>query len=320
MLTTGERINPTPIVSIWNAACGADLRITSRLAEYNMVAATGAVQSGHMTLRNAQPVGFVLVSALPNDPSVSPPQAGWIDALAVLPDAQRQGVGSQLIKWAEEWLVLRGCTKVRLGGSLRPFVPGYPVELGNAAYFSKRGYAERAAGDEIWDVARDLAYYDSASAPVPSGIQIRPAQPGDVQAILDFFYREFPNRWRFEFQESLRTVSRLSDWMILLSDRGVDGFTRLTFEDSLQPYERFYPYSLPRPWGQLGPIGVSASLRGQGYGRAVLDAGLTHLRNHGVRGCVIDWTGLVDFYGKFGFKPYRRYAMLAKNLQPLQNS
>ena len=320
MLKTVEGINPAHIVAIWNSACGADLRINPRLAEYNTVPATSAVQTGRMILKDDQPIGFVLASALPNDPSVSSPQTGWVDAIAVLPDAQHKGVGSQLIEWAEEWLRSHGCTNARLGGSLRPFVPGYPVQLGNAAFFHKRGYVDSAAGKEIWDVARDLAEYESPSSTAPPGTQIRPARPGDEKALLDFFYREFPNRWRFEFQESLRTGSRLSDWIVLLSDSGVDGFARLTFEDSTQPYERFYPYNLPRPWGQLGPIGVSASLRGQGYGRAVLDAGLCYLRERAVRGAVIDWTDLVDFYAKFGFKPYRRYAMLAKDLQLMHTS
>jgi len=72
-------------------------------------------------------------------------------------------------------------------------------------------------------------------------------------------------------------------------------------------------HRLPKPWGQLGPIGVSKDARGKGYGGALLDAGLRYLRDQGVRGCVIDWTDLVDFYGKFGFKPYREYAILAKD-------
>jgi predicted N-acetyltransferase YhbS len=263
-------------------------------------------------------------SALPNDPDASPPQVGWVDAIAVLGNHQRQGMGSALLTWAEEWLSAQGCTRFRLGGSLRPFVPGPPVELGNVAYFQKRGYAERIAGEQTWDVARDLRDYEpravSAGVLVGAGVellhqhQIRSARPGDEDALLDFLLREFPNRWRYEFQEFLRQNGRISDYMILLTERGVDGFAHLTFEDSLYPMDRFYVHRLPRPWGQLGPIGVSADTRGKGYGAALLDAGLRHLRDKGVRGCVIDWTGLVDFYGRFGFKPYRRYAMLMKSI------
>jgi predicted N-acetyltransferase YhbS len=102
--------------------------------------------------------------------------------------------------------------------------------------------------------------------------------------------------------------------MLLWSERGVDGCCLLTFPDSVRPLERFYPYQLPKPWGQLGSIGISADRRGVGFGAALLDAGLRRLHNNGVNGCVIDWTTLTDFYGKFGFAPYRSYVMLGRSL------
>ncbi len=146
--------------------------------------------------------------------------------------------------------------------------------------------------------------------------EVRPAQPGEEDALLAFFQREFPGRWRFEFQEHLRGGGRISDYLILLTDAGVEGFCQLTFEDSLRPLDRFFMHGLPRPWGQLGPIGVSKACRGRGYGAALLDAGLRRLRDAGVDGCVIDWTSLLDFYGKFGFRPYRQYEMLVKQVSP----
>jgi GNAT superfamily N-acetyltransferase len=315
MLAPFEAANPRHIaalVAIWNTVCGPDLRVTPRAVEFNTHPATGAVQAGQLALRGGMPVGFVIASALPGDPQTSPPETGWVDAIAVGPGAQRSGAGSALLAWAEEYLRTRGCKRVRLGGSLRPFAPGYPFELGNVAFFQKRAYAERAMGEETWDVARDLNTYVSNHRQV--AVEVRAAHNGDADALLQFFFREFPNRWRFEYQESLRMGGRMADWMVLQTQNRIDGFARLTFEDSLQPYERFFPYQLPRPWGQLGPIGVSANLRGRGYGGALLDAALCHLRDRGVRGCVIDWTGLLGFYAKFGFKPYRRYAMLVKLL------
>ena len=126
--------------------------------------------------------------------------------------------------------------------------------------------------------------------------------------------REFGGRWRYECEEFLRNNGRISDYILLWSERGVDGCCQLRFEDSSSPLERFYPYRLPRPWGQLGSIGVSADRRGRGYGALLLDGGLRQLREHGVAGCVIDWTGLLDFYGKFGFKPYREYLMWGKDI------
>ncbi|MBI5035698.1 MAG: GNAT family N-acetyltransferase [Chloroflexi bacterium] len=305
------------IVSIWNDACGPDLAITPRFVEYNTRPATGVIQSGYIALQDGQPVGFVLASTLPNNPTVSPPQLGWIDALAVLPSAQKQNIGSELLAAAEDWLRAQGCSRFRLGGSLKPFIPGLPVELNDEDFFRKRGYG----GDKVdWDFASDLGNYvrrthperSEAKSQDESHVTIRPAQPGDESTILEFFKREFPGRWQFEFQEFLNEQGRITDYHLLITNR-VDGFARLTFEDSERPIERFYMQRLPKPWGQLGPIGVSKDTRGKGFGGALLDAALYRLHEQGIRGCVIDWTSLAEFYGKFGFKPYRKYLMLIKS-------
>jgi GNAT superfamily N-acetyltransferase len=70
---------------------------------------------------------------------------------------------------------------------------------------------------------------------------------------------------------------------------------------------RFWEDLLERASGGLGPIGVVARLRGRGLGRALLAVALDVLHARGVRDCVIDWTTLLDYYGPFGFRPWKTY-------------
>lgn len=306
------------LADIWTRACGENLAAAPRQVAYNLQSPTGGLCAGVIVYRDATPVGFVTISLLRDDPSVQPPNHGWLDAIAVTPEAQRQGVGSALLAWAEGYLLGQGCRRIGVGGDLRPFVPGVPVELESAGFFVHHGYAgdsvERPPHEGTWDVAADLATYTPPATVRAIDGQVRPARPGDEEAILTFLRREFPGRWRYEFEEFVRGGGRISDYMVLWTARGVDGCCTLTFEDSLRPIERFYPYQLPRPWGQLGSIGISEDRRGRGYGAALLDAGLRRLHNNGVNGCVIDWTNLLDFYGKFGFTPTRRYLRLQKTV------
>jgi GNAT superfamily N-acetyltransferase len=310
----GDAAHTGAAARIWTGACGPDLAISERFVAFNVRRNTGKVQAGQLAHSDGEAVGFVLASALPGDALASPPDVGHIDAIAVLPNTRRQGIGSRLLAWAEDWLHSQGCTRMVLGASMRPFAPGVPDELGSAPFFQRCGYQPNPGHPEVWDMAHDLRDYVSppSAGKAHGKVDVRPAQPGDEEALLGFLRREFPGGWRYECEELLREVVRVSDYMLLRSERGVDGCCLLTFEDSLRPMDRFYPYRLPRPWGQLGAIGISADRRGLGYGAALLDGGLRCLRDRGVRGCIIDWLVLVDFYAKFGFTTFRTYRVMAK--------
>jgi GNAT superfamily N-acetyltransferase len=302
------------VTDLWNAACGADLAISPRLATYNLRPSPGGLQTACFALVSNQPVGFVSASYL-NDATVARPHSGWIDAIAVAPDHQKQGIGTTLLHWAEEWLDQQGSQVIAIGPSPRPFVPGVPEALDSVGFFVRHGYGTTPEEQmRQWDVAANLSTYTPPKTVREVDAFIRPAQPDDYEAMLVFLLREFPDSWRYAFEEHVAAGGRISDYMVMWTARGVDGCCVLTFEDSLTPIERFYPYHLPRPWGQLGSIGISEDRRGQGFGSALLDAGLRRLHNNGVNGCIIDWTDLLDFYGKFGFAPYRSYLILFKTV------
>lgn len=300
------------VTNLWNLACSTDLAISPRFAAYNLRASVGGDQIAAFALRNDKPVGFVAASTL-NDPTVTTPYTGWIDAIAVAPETQGQGIGAALLQWAEAWHKQQGSVSITIGASLRPFVPGVPESLRTVEFFEKYGYGVRPEHvQKQWDVAADLGRYKPPRSVREIEGLVRPAQRSDYDALLAFLQREFPDFWRYQFERLVAEGGRISDYMVLWTERGIDGCCILTFEDSLQPIERFYPYRLPRPWGQLGSIGISADRRGQGFGAALLDASLRRLLNNGVNGCVIDWTDLLDFYKKFGFVPYRAYRILSK--------
>jgi GNAT superfamily N-acetyltransferase len=293
------------LVAIWNAACGPALSVTPRLFDYNMRPTAGVARAGCLAVRSGRPRGFVMASAAEDS------AWGWVDAIAVAPNARRQGIGGALLGWAERWLARRGCTGARLGGSPRPFAPGLPVELGTEPFFAARGYGRDR---EVWDVARDLRDYAPPATALVEGVRVEPVRAGQEDALLEFMRRSFPGRWAWKCEGYLREGGPASDYLALWADERIAGFCQVTFEDSPRPIDRFFMRGLPRPWGQIGPLGVGAESRGKGYGAAVIDGGLRFLRDRGARGCVIDWTDLLGLYGKFGFAPHRRYAILMKEL------
>jgi len=296
---------------VWNAASHADYHINERFLAYNTIPTTGEMLDGRVALHHEEAVGFVLACAMLNDPSMT---IGWVSAIAVHPSAQRQGLGSELLTCAEGWLNETGCKRIRLGGNLRPFLPGLPdVMCGNEVFFEKYGFQSPAHQPYEYDIARSLKDYRSIY-PKPAHADLAPMQSGEEQILLDFLQREYPGRWEFEAREFVKNGGRSSDFLLLRVHGEVNGFCRLTLPDSERPIERFYPQRLPRPWGQFGPLGLSRAVRGQGLGGYLIDAAALHMQSLGIDGCVIDWTSLVELYGKFGFTVYNKYVSLFKQI------
>ncbi|HET6597947.1 MAG TPA: GNAT family N-acetyltransferase [Anaerolineales bacterium] len=312
VLTSLISVHRDDAIQIWNAASHPDYPINERFLCYNLNPCTGELIEGRVAIQDREAVGFVLACAVTDDPSM---KLGWVSAIAVQPVAQRQGIGTELLLWAECWLQEKGCTRIRIGGNLRPFLPGLPYGMReNAAFFAKHGYQPPAGQPYEYDIARCLKDYQPKYSK-PAHVVVSPMQPGEEHLLLDFLHREYPGRWEFEAREFVKNGGRASDFLLLRVHGQVQGFCRLTLSDSERPIERFYPQRLPQPWGQFGPLGLSKAVRGQGLGGYLIDTAALHMQSLSVDGCVIDWTSLVDFYGKFGFKIYNQYISLSKTLK-----
>lgn len=306
------------IAGLWTGACGPNLATSTRAVKYNLRSLASTATSGNFGVfawQGEEPVGVVLVE--------SADEMGWVSLLAVLPETQRQGIGLLLLAWAEDALRARGCQTVQIGGSINSFVCGLPTELGpteldTGQFFARAGYG---ASDSVWDVAVNLAAYQSPLEVAEVAGAVRSAQPNQLDAMQVFAKSEMSSwdgevfaRFVADFQAADR-LERLSDYMILWTERGIDGLCRLNFEDSYRPIERVYPFQLPRPWGAIDQICVSADLGEQGFEGALIDAGLRRLHNNGVNGCIIHASARADRFAEFGFQPSREYIVYKKRLK-----
>lgn len=299
------------LLFIWNSASHPDYLLNERFLAYNALPFSGETIGGRLAILNGESVGFVLTCCVTDDSAM---MLGWVSAIAVCPAAQRRGIGSSLLDWAEDWLKMQGGKRIRVGGNLRPFAPGLPYAMHeNLLFFEKRGYQPPVGQPYEYDIAHSLKDYQSLYAK-PIHADLAPMQSGQESLLLDFLKREYPGRWEFEAREFVKNGVRPQDYLLLRVNNKVEGFCRITLEDSERPIERFYPQRLPRPWGQFGPLGLSKAVRGQGLGGYLIDATALHMQSLGVNGCVIDWTTLVDLYGKFGFNLYNQYVSLYKNI------
>ncbi|GMQ94669.1 MAG: hypothetical protein BMS9Abin12_2172 [Acidimicrobiia bacterium] len=297
------------IARLWSAAAGSEFAMSQRMVASCAQPAADVLQSGRFAVRDGRLIGLVWVTAafgLNRESGLS----GFIEMLCVDPKYQGHGTADQLLDWAEDTLAVEGCERVVLGGGFRWPLNAVPLELGSVEYFHSRGYVD---GVPVWDVVRDLDGFEADYEIGQDDVSMVEASESDVEELFEFLRTTFP-RWGIELADHRRAQDRLSDYLILRLEGTLQGFCKLTFEGSRNPLERFLGSPLPRPWGELGPIGLSEAVRGRGLGGALLREGLSFLRGKGVRGCRICWTPLPGFYETAGFRREREFVMMAKDL------
>lgn len=220
--------------------------------------------------------------------------------------------GIDLMADVKRLLRNRGVAKIRFGQDLDHFFPGCPLDCPAVpAFLMVEGFEPE---EDVVDLERDLTDYANPYPDVP-GAEVRRLTVEDIPGLEAFFAREFPGRWRHDVFQQVDRQGPHSVVGLILDDQ-IEGMALIQDARQHAPIGgAVWRKGLGSNWGALGPIGVSARLRGSGYGGALLGHALAELKQAGVQRCIIDWTGLVEFYGKFGFKPTRRYRSMALRLE-----
>jgi predicted N-acetyltransferase YhbS len=246
----------------------------------------------------------------------TPNPYGGIAVLLVDPQRQRQGIGSALHEAALSYLKQMGIRQATLGGGgVARFWPGVPGNLPDArAFFENQGWT---FSETTYDLVRQLRDYQTPPAISQrmreEQIEIRAATANEVEEVLDFEQREFPN-WMREFQPKA-LAGDYADFLIARDRRGIVGTLLLfTPQSHRLSANLIWKALLGDDLGGLGAVGVAASERGRGIGLALVARASELLQARGVGHSHIDWTGLISFYGRLGYTPWREYYLGEREL------
>jgi len=325
------------VVSLWNKSLGNHFPLEERL--YRQQVLFPRQKSALFVARQTEPdtkmVGAALARISAAFADARQPVVGHVSFIVVDPDQRRKGIGTELLSLAESWCKRQGTQILRLGSDYPHFFPGVPVSippqesslLGRAPFsedvttsefFAKRGF--RADWTE-YDLIADLKTIDLGSSPHEVFAQtdyhfslcsdeLRPAT-------LEFLSTSFPGRWYQEMVDGFENGLQNEDVALAVQNdsKKVVGFARIGSKTSSHLSPGLFWRGLLGPnSGALGPIGVDSSCRGKGLGLALLRASLSELKRRGVDLTVIDWTDLVGFYGKLGFRPWKAYRGMSKQV------
>ena len=284
---------------LWKEALGAVWPLTAEQFRRTL-AATGRLGGQYFVARDSDRLlGFVAVQVF-RDAAVGSSLSA-IPLLLVAPAVQRRGIGTALHDHALDALRARGAARATAGGGSPRFWPGIPADLPAAlSFFAARGWD---LAETSHDLVRDLRRpptQPEPTAPTPPGIAIGTASDAEVAELLAFERREFP--------------SGHGAYDALLIARRVGGpiiGALIMFGPGSHPDrdDVIWTGLLGANCGGIGAVGVTAMERRRGIGAALVGRGTTILRERGIGNCCVGWTWLLDFYGQFGYRPWRSYAM-----------
>ncbi len=325
------------LVSIWNERYGRRFPLDERLLlqnlrmEKNTSSCVGAFDGRRLC-------GFVLYKQQTKklgDKGASP-KAGNISMLSVSADAHAGAFLPKLLERAQADLRARGVERLHFGRDTCHLFPGAPIDapedLAFEGLLAEQGYEPGETVHDLWADLRLLDFgaaegLEQGAAPAsphtrfeehPRGAnaprfeEYAPAVRKKVEA---FFSRAFPGRWQQDCLDALDAGMLPRDLILLFDGDRLIGFSRVYDSAStvLGPGVYWRKLLGDSPGG-LGPIGVDEAYRGRGLGLELLRESLKRLSARGVGLMAIDWTDLVKFYGKMGFRVWRSYRMYSKDL------
>lgn len=211
---------------------------------------------------------------------------------------------------AIEILREEGYEALVIGQDSGHFLPGAPTDVPWVSKLQAFGFERGGLG---FDLERDVRDVQVGPLVVREGTH-RSLEAEDIPSLDGFLRREFPGRWRYDVMRKVEAEGPQTVFGLWI-DGSLQGFALLQDEGCRLPIGgAAWKADLGNRWGSLGPIGVASDLRGDGRGSELLNLALVKLRDRGARRTIIDWTGLVDFYGTQGFSVARTYRAYRLNL------
>ncbi len=286
--------------------------MTERLFEQTVEADFLLPREGNLIAKEGEDVaGWILFKANLEPPEILSKYRGHagIGAFCVHPSYRHRGIGTELLNRAEEYFRRVGAAKCETLYFPFHLLPGVPIECDDMVQFlNKRGFH---GSKQSVDLIRDISDFEYPDADA----RFRRLAKEDYGELMRFLEKEFPGGWHFGSKRFLDSGGDPSDIVVFSEGNEIIGFCRTFTKDSLMlgGSTLWFPL-LGENYGGLGPIGIAKEHRKKGLGLALLNHSILHNKNRGVRNMVIDWTSLVDFYSKCGFKVWKQYLHLEKGI------
>lgn len=311
-VVTLSEIPVTDIVELWNKEIGDRFPMSVALWNQNTKTEPNVMNEGSLAVvEEGRLRGFIVVKRYMEKLDVQmPTTVGWIQCMLVGMSSRNEGIGSKLLRLAEQALLDAGVEEIRLGRDPWHYFPGVPLEDETTInWFEKHGYVK---GGVETDLIRDVGGGEFYKLTNPSG-HYRLLTQADIPSLLRFLERVFPGRWHYEAIHYQMISGTGREFIGFFMDDDLQGFCRVNDPQSPVIAQNVYWSALRHgEMGGIGPLGIDRAIRGHHFGIDLVKAAANELISRGVSDIVIDWTQLTAFYGKLGFTPWKQYQSMTK--------
>ncbi len=279
------------LVTLWNECLTAHPMTIERFNSLFFSDVTGVPKLKHASFiaRTDRIVGFVIAYQrnLPAPGLGLEPELGYLTAIAVKPELQRQGIGTELLNRAIATLntpeiLLSG----RTGSAPAATFPG--VDLDNYQeslnFFIKNGFEPLA-------IANSMSREITAAIPIELAADVVVETEIDSARLQEFVSEAFPGDWA---EVAVAKAQSNSAEFAVISVTG--------------NYAGFAVWNS----GWFGPVGVAEQYRSYGLGKLLVQNAINQMHQAGVNRIYFTWADewVVPFYQRLGFEINRTYQRL----------
>ncbi len=299
------------IVDLWNKTLTADPITIHKFRKQVLFDDNFDADLFFLAVENQRVIGFLLATKrkFPYLERGLEPTKGWINAMLVDREYQRQGIGTMLVKRGEEKLKSLGVETVILGAySPNYFFPGIDKDNYREAllFFDQLGYQ---AGIESYSMCKDLHDYmlstetlDKRRKTEEAGFSFLPFNYSYSLQLLDFLKAEFGGGWKRNALISMQN-NNAEDCILLVLDakQQIVGFCMRMIDGNPM---------------RFGPIGVKDEVRNFGIGGILFDLMQWEMKKRGIYHLFFVSTDAPGrrFYERHGVSVFRTFVDYQKTI------
>ncbi len=217
--------------------------------------------------------------------------------LCVLPEYQGKGIGSSLLRSAEDCARSAGAETLTVGGTNPSrLLIGAPEQ--SVDFFEKRGYA---VGESYEEMMGDLTRFraDDFDLPVPPGVTFC-WYHGPIEALRDAVAAVDPDWVKYYGPESPAFCAMVNGEIASFCN--------------VEIWENCLLSNGKNKVGAPGCVGTVPKFRRQGIGLKMVALACEELKKQGCDTCYIHYTGVGRWYARLGFKTILTWRFCKKRL------